>query len=197
MNGMSKSQPETTHVYIAEYVRLKEEQLKRIEYRDHMIHVHLALVGALLGWGITHETPYVVLIVPWVSVILGWAYLVNDNRISALGAYCGNFLAERVTDLLHEPDGYVFGWEAYHKSDRPRRFERKVIQLFVDVLTFIGPGTLSITWFLVNTPTDRQVKPFCLAEMLLLCLLLIQIVRNADLSSSIWLPRDTRPSRCE
>jgi hypothetical protein len=129
-------------VLLAEYDKVKDEQKARIDRRDHLVYGTLtALAAALLA---TAKTPAVLLALPVVTVILGWTHLVNDQKVSAAGDYLrrqGQALTERFGQEM-------LGWETAHRSDSRRR-QRKVIQLAVDVLTFVGPAAAAPVAYLV------------------------------------------------
>ena len=42
---------------------------------------HAALVGAAIAWGIEHHSHYTLFVVPWICLIIGWTYLVNDDCV--------------------------------------------------------------------------------------------------------------------
>ena len=69
-------------IYLQEYDKLKDEQTQRIGFRDALIYTTLGAFGALLSFVVTNSLNYYsLLIVPWICVILGWTYLVNDDKI--------------------------------------------------------------------------------------------------------------------
>jgi len=157
-------------VHLTEYAKLKDEQLKRIEFRDHLVHIQLVVVGATIGWTFAHHggiehgrhtstmlTLFPLLILPWISLILGWTYLLTDDRVSALGRYMRKELADRIQSLT---DGAsVFGWEVAHRSDHDRVF-RKVMQFLIDGVTFVGTGALGIFLYWYYAPdAERSSTP--------------------------------------
>ena len=84
-------------VFLLEYEKLKEEQLKRIEFRDQMIYITLGIFGGILSFALSNKTNlYALLVIPWVCLILGWTYIVNDEKISAIGKYIRLTLTEKV-----------------------------------------------------------------------------------------------------
>jgi nicotinamide riboside transporter PnuC len=70
------------------------------------------------------------------------------------------------------------------RSD-PRRIQRKVIQLSIDILTFIGSSSASIAVFLIRAK-DVHMGTFVLIgiEALSMVVLAWQIVAYADLKKS-------------
>ncbi len=170
----------TTDVHLSEYWKLKDEQTKRIEFRDQLIHVHLALVGAATGWGLTHSDPRVFLIVPWICVIMGWSYLVNDDHISALGTYIRLELRPRLKEAVGLTDRDLLGWEIAHRSD-DRRLQRKVIQYLVDLLTFVFSGLIALAIFVCEyTPLTWTLWVLVGAEIVLMLAIAVLFLRYSD-----------------
>lgn len=134
---ITTTSPELT-VLLAEYDKLKDEQKARIDRRDHLVYGTLTAIAATL---VTAEkTPVALLLLPAVTVILGWTHLVNDQKVSAAGRYLRNDLAPRLSEITERP---VLGWEGSHRSDERRR-QRKGLQLVVDVGTFAGPALVAL-----------------------------------------------------
>jgi hypothetical protein len=124
---MAIEQPLVLDIYLREYEQLKREQIQRIGFRDNLLYVTLGLYGVVLGfiWGEgTH--PYALLVLPWVSLVLGWNYLINDQKISAIGHYIRCHLIRRIEEVSRTSDlTSIFHWEVAHRSDH-RRIRRKV-----------------------------------------------------------------------
>lgn len=143
-------------VYLQEYIKLKDEQIMRIRFRDGMVPLSLAAVGALTTFALTKDD-YIpaLLLTPVISVILGWLYAVNDDKVSQLGKYLRRDIADHLTRLLgNPPDNVILGWEVQHRDD-PLRDERKHTQHVVDVLAFVLPGVLAVSLYtLLTWPRD-------------------------------------------
>ncbi|WP_262063599.1 hypothetical protein [Streptomyces sp. STR69] len=118
---------------LAEYQTVKDEQKTRIGFRDNLLYVTLTIVAAVIAAAAQAKQPVMLLALPPVCVVLGWTYLVNDEKISAIGTYVRDDLAPRLAELAQAEA--VFGWETAHRSDTRRR-SRKVIQYSVDLLAF-------------------------------------------------------------
>ena len=171
-------------VFLAEYGQLKAEQAARIGFRDNLLYVTLGVFGGVASFAVSDaDNVYAFLIIPWVCLILGWTYLVNDQKISALGEYIRHDLVERV----RKQTGYatveaIFGWEIDHRSDRRRR-RRKLQQLVIDEITFVGSGVVAIVAFwVVAAQIPILVLLLSLVEMLLLLVLGYEIAVYADLA---------------
>ena len=119
---------------LAEYAAIKAEQTARIGWRDNLLYVTLvAIAGTLTVTHSAHSFGYL-LLVPAVTVILGWNYLVNDQMITAIGRY------------FREHSALSMGWESDHPADK-RRASRKAGQLAVDLATFCGSAAVALTAF--------------------------------------------------
>lgn len=168
-------------VFFKEYERLKLEQIQRIGFRDNLLYVTLIAFGGVLSFafsGPSHANA--LLVIPWVCIILGWTYVVNDEKISSIGKYIRSGLAEKVRARVqwHEEDP-LFGWEVAHRSDHAR-VRRKVQQWFVDELTFVVSGYIALFAFFASSPTTTLLKALCAVEGVLLLVLAIEIYRYAD-----------------
>lgn len=178
---MDAIEPKALVVLLEEYKALKAEQAKRIGFRDNLIYVTIAAVGAVSSAAMTKDGPLVaLLIVPWVTLVLGWTYLVNDEKISAIGRYIRLTLQEQIQVLIDSPNSALFGWEIVHRSD-DRRVDRKWLQFSVDILTFVvsGMGCILAYLVLVKSPHWR-IYVLCGIEAVLLLGLAIQIRSYLD-----------------
>jgi hypothetical protein len=177
------NQQQILEVYLHEYEKLKEEQAQRIGFRDNMLYVTLGVFGAVLSFALASKSNYyALLVIPWVCLILGWTYLINDEKISAIGRYIRHTLVNKIQELTGNADiESIFGWEIAHRSDK-RRFRRKIEQLIVDEITFVVSGIVALLafWFLVPQPL-LAVTILCVVELVLLIVLAVEIVIYADL----------------
>ncbi|WP_105970807.1 hypothetical protein [Streptomyces geranii] len=130
---------------LAEYTVLKDEQKTRIGFRDNLLYVTLTVVAAVIAAAVQAGRPAMLLALPPVCVVLGWTYLVNDEKISAIGAYVRGELGPRLAQLAGTQTS--FGWEVAHRSDARRR-SRKAVQLAVDLLAFclVPLAGLTVYW---------------------------------------------------
>lgn len=77
-----------SQLLLAEYERIKEEQKVRIGFRDNLLYVSLASMAAVVGFTFSPKGHIgLLLALPLFAVVLGWAYVVNDQKISAIGEY--------------------------------------------------------------------------------------------------------------
>ncbi|MEV0321001.1 hypothetical protein ACIBKX_11070 [Streptomyces sp. NPDC050658] len=124
---------------LTEYQVVKEEQKARIGFRDNLLYVTLAAVAALVAAAAQTGQAAMLLALGPVCVVLGWTYLVNDEKISAIGAYVRGELGPRLVELAAATDegaaAQAFGWETAHRGDARRR-SRKAIQCLVDLVAF-------------------------------------------------------------
>lgn len=176
-------QDSSLEVLLAEYKCLKSEQARRIGFRDNLLYVTLGLFGTIVSFAVSDPSHhYALLIIPWVCLILGWTYVVNDEKISAIGRYIRYKLVYKVKKHTgHEELETLFGWEIAHRSDK-HRVRRKIQQLIVDEIAFVCSGAIALMafWFLVpQSPVGVTVLSW--VEMLLLIVLGVEIYIYADL----------------
>ncbi|WP_393054896.1 hypothetical protein [Streptomyces sp. LN549] len=167
---------------LAEYEQIKQEQRARIGFRDNLIYATLGVMAAVIGSTLARGGHLeMLLLLPPLSVVLGWTYLVNDEKISAVGRYIRDDLSPRLKELTSVQTD-VFGWESAHRRDAHRR-SRKRFQLTVDLMTFCGAplAALAVHWLLGPTPWPLMV--ISLTETFLVIGLAVQIVRYAELGS--------------
>lgn len=171
-------------VWLAEYDKLKSEQTQRIGFRDNLLYVTLGLFGIIVPTAISNATNYyALLVIPWICLILGWTYLINDEKITAIGRYIRLTLVEKVKEKISHIDvESLFGWEIAHRSDR-RRGRRKIEQLIIDQITFVLSGIIAlITFFLLVLKTVLPIYLLGGFELLLLLVLGWEIIVYADLA---------------
>lgn len=170
-------------ILLAEYDKLKSEQAQRIGFRDNLLYVTLGVFGAVVSFAVSNPSHYyALLVIPWVCLILGWTYVVNDEKISAIGRY----IRYKLVDKVKEHTGYedletLFGWEIAHRDDIHRK-RRKIQQLIVDEITFVASGGIALAafWFLVPQP-PIGVTILSWVELLLLIVLGVETFIYADL----------------
>ncbi len=188
---------QTIVILLEEYKTLKAEQSKRIGFRDNLLYVTLGLFGAITSFALAStQGHYAFLVIPWLCLIMGWTYVVNDEKISAIGRYIRHTLDDRLCALMGgaADSEHLFGWETAHRDDT-RRKSRKYLQLLIDEITFVFSGLLALLvfWLLVPqvaTPTIILI----VVEVLLLLGLGIEIVLYADLAKGRGEPlRDPQP----
>ena len=167
-----------------EYDKLKVEQIQRIGFRDNLLYTTLGIFGAVVSFALSSPAnTYALLVIPWVCLVLGWTYVVNDEKISAIGRYIRLTLVEKVKDKLAYPEvESLVGWEIAHRSD-PRRGRRKIQQLVIDELTFVVSGAIALVSFWVTVPGAAWgIQLLGGVELILLLLLGWEIIVYADLA---------------
>ena len=180
----NEQQQQMLQVYLLEYEKLKEEQAQRIGFRDNLLYVTLGVFGAVVSFAVSDQTnSYAFLVLPWICIILGWTYLVNDQKISAIGQYIRDTLVLKIKkQTIHKNTESIFGWEIAHRIDELRK-RRKFEQLVIDEITFVCSGVIAILafWFLAPQ-SPLAVDILCWLELLLLLILGYEIIVYADLN---------------
>ncbi len=174
---------DAVEVDLAEYEHLKAEQLGRIGVRDNLVYATLAACGGVVA--LTFDggkaRVAVLLLLPPVCLVLGWTYLVNDQKVSAIGGYLRHVLGPRLGFGEHRE---LLGWETEHCLDAARR-RRKLAQLGVDLVLFCGSsvGALGVFWSLA-APVTWPLLAVSLLEAAASVLLAVEIVRFANATRS-------------
>ena len=178
-------------VYLQEHNQLKQEQGQRIGFRDNLLYATLGTYAAILGFALGKEPNfYALLVLPWVSLILGWTYLVNDHKISEIGRYIRYQLTGKITEALADSTDAppILEWETAHRSDG-RRERRKLEQLLIDQVTFVCSGLVALGSFIVwggwrslHFPLATALQLLVGVEALLLLGLGLEIFLYADLT---------------
>lgn len=196
---MSSSEPGRTdkervlQVLLQEYTSLKTEQGSRIQFRDNMLYTTIGAVGAIasvaLGGFSSGSGPirHAFLLVPWVTAILGWTYLANDEKITAIRRYIDTSLSKRIEKLIgNDHKNFAFGWEHFHRSDKLRPV-RKSLQLAIDLWTFVISGAGAVGAFLVRAfqnPPKGNLLYFDIlaagADLVILAILAAQFVEYSQ-----------------
>lgn len=189
---MSDEQRQKLEVYLQEYCKLKEEQIHRIGFRDNLLYVTLGLFGGILSFALSNQAnSYALLVIPWVCLILGWTYLVNDQKISEIGRYIRESLDESIRGQIEikknneqtsnaDINKPLFGWEGYHRSD-DRRSNRKIEQLIIDQITFVVSGLFALFAFWFSGPNfPLVIHILCSIELIFLLILGVEIILYSD-----------------
>jgi hypothetical protein len=179
---MTNQSEELLKVYLFEYHSLKNEQAQRIGFRDQLLYAMLVAFGGVSGYALGHtEHLTILLVLPWLCFILGWTYVVNDEKISAIGRYLRLDLSQRISTLTLVSVETLLGWETGHRSD-PHRKSRKIYQLLVDEIAFVGSGILALVLSLSSIPSlTRWMQIVIGIDALLLLLLAYWMWVYADL----------------
>ncbi|MFF0371263.1 hypothetical protein [Micromonospora sp. NPDC005087] len=170
----------TGKLLLVEYERLKDEQKGRIGFRDNLLYATLGAMTAVVA--ATLQAPKnhgLLLLLPPVSVLLGWTYLVNDEKVSAIGRYIREEITPRLAALT-AGEGVVFGWEVAHRTD-PRRRIRKALQLAIDLATFCLAPLVAVVVFLIDGQHETILVVVSSAEALAVALLAMQIIAYAEI----------------
>jgi len=178
---------EELSVLTGEYGALKSEQSSRIGFRDNLLYVTVGAVGgvssvSLTGLGQSGPMPEALLVIPWVTTILGWTYLVNDQKITSIRRYIEDDLGKRVRRLV-KMRSTPFAWEGFHRMGEHQKL-RKKFQLFIDLLTFVCSAAVALVVFVVHAIANRPEHLFgvgllVVVEAVLVFLLFLQFLSHA------------------
>ncbi|ANH92800.1 MULTISPECIES: hypothetical protein [unclassified Streptomyces] len=167
-----------SRLLLAEYDRIKEEQNTRIGFRDNLLYFTLAASTAVLAITVQSGQARLLLAVPVICLVLGWTYLVNDEKISAVGCYIRDQLGPRLAELSGAR-GAVFGWETYHRGDAGRT-TRKRLQTIVDLFTYLALPMVCVAAFWCSPAVRPSLVIVSLAQTLALAVLGWQFLRYTE-----------------
>jgi hypothetical protein len=177
-------------IFLKEYDKLKSEQAQRIGFRDNLLYVTLGIFGTVVSFAVSNSANYyALLVIPWVCLILGWTYVVNDEKISALGEYIRIELVRMIKDEAKVLGiNSIFSWESYRREAKGRKL-RKIEQFIVNQITFVISGIVALVafWYLVPQALCA-IKILAGVEFVLLLILAWEIWNYADLSSALEKP---------
>lgn len=174
---------EILRIYLLEYEKIKEEQVHRIGFRDNMIYLLLVTVGAIFSFALSKSNNiFALLLIPWISFILGWTYIINNEKISAIRNYFNTKLEKKISKLLKTKlDCVLLEWEVEHRIDK-RWDQRKAIQFIIDITTFCGSGLVAVLTYWQSVPSKHtELIVLVVIELSVLFILGIQIFIYADL----------------
>lgn len=167
-----------SRLLLAEYERIKEEQKTRIGFRDNLLYFTLAASTAIVAITVHSGQVQLLLAVPVICLVLGWTYLVNDQKISAVGRYIRDQLGPRLAELSGAR-GAVFGWEIYHRDDA-NRTTRKRLQTTVDLFTYLALPMICVTAFWCSPGVRSLFVIVSLVQTVALAVLGWQFVRYME-----------------
>lgn len=167
-------------VLLSEYERVKDEQKARIGFRDNLIYATLAAMALVIGAALRKDGQlYLLTMLPPVSMLLGWTYLVNDEKISAIGRYVQTDLEPRLREVVPAARS-LFGWETVHRDD-PRRVGRKYFQLAMDLLLFCCAPLAALVTYWISGPWMPALIVVSALEAAAIAAMGFQIALYADL----------------
>ncbi|MBK7781009.1 MAG: hypothetical protein IPJ58_09645 [Ardenticatenia bacterium] len=167
-------------VYLREYEKLKDEQLSRIGFRDNLIYVTLGVVGGVSSFALsTPRNLAAILVVPWVCFVLGWSYISNDQKVTAIRDYLRGPWRTAVATSSSLQMCRILMWEDESISNH-QRSNRMGMQLFTDIATFIMPGLVAVVTYAFSShdPT-APVRFIVVADGGLLAILLLRLTSNS------------------
>lgn len=174
-------------VLLKEYEMMKIETVDRIKQRDGFINLNIVAAALLVSFVAANpEQSIALLVLPWSSLCFGWAYLANDEKVSALSKYFELNVAPQL-------GGRSLGWERSAKRTTNLKRTHKDVQLAVDLLQFVAPTLVAVVTFAmasdqVSAPALvlMTVEVILAAGLGLLFILHSHRVKRFDLGESYW-----------
>ncbi|MEU7852392.1 hypothetical protein [Nonomuraea sp. NPDC049141] len=166
-----------------EYDALKAEERQRIGVRGQLLYATLTAVAGISTVTATVGQLELLLLLPLAATVLGWGYVTNDHKITAIGRYVRGHLGPRLAGLVDDGSNDIdlFTWEKYHRED-PLRPSRKRLQLAVDLAAFCVPSLTALTLLWLLGPHTPMVLLGSAAALAAVVVLAAQIIRYADVA---------------
>lgn len=159
---------------LEEYRQLKQEQLERIKLRDSFINLDIVAIGVLGGVLASHpQFSTAWLVVPWICSSFGWAYAMNDEKVSALQRYFRTELSPRLD--------YSLGWEVFDRRKTSLATPHKISQLAVEFALFVLPTLIAVFAYF-----SREVTAGLVGTVIAIC----EIAGAMALAFFLWAHSD-------
>ncbi|MBP2330631.1 hypothetical protein JOF56_011016 [Kibdelosporangium banguiense] len=172
---------------LAESDYLKSEQRQRIRYRDSLTYTTLAAMAAVVAAVLQARNNQLCLLLPPVTIVLGWKYAANDDKITAIGNYIKTNLAPRLAAIVHQP---VFVWEIQH-GRYTRRRARKAMQITADLLVFCVAPLAALVTVWATTVCPPALWVVSILETILVGITSVFVAAHAKLAQPTLLPKLT------
>jgi hypothetical protein len=137
-------------VYLAEFTKLKDEQINRAAHRDRLFHLTIILIGGGITIAFSREdrsTTGILLLIPSVAFVAGMSHIACDRRISEIGAYFRERLGPKIAEQRTDVRPPVFEWEDYIRRQANTRAWRKALQLLANGLLYVVSGLWAMGWY--------------------------------------------------
>ncbi|WP_134129942.1 hypothetical protein [Kribbella pratensis] len=128
---------------------MKSEQLERIKQRDSFLNLNVVAIGLTASLAIQLEgRQHAWLLIPWITTILGWAYLSNDDKVTAIARHLEQNAG------ISESLGL---WESSTKGLTPSAL-RRTAEIVVFLIAFVAPTPVSVALYLSSSHAD-PIRP--------------------------------------
>ncbi len=160
-----------TQIWLTEYNAIRDEIIFRMRTADYFTVVNLGVIGTIIGLTLT-ITIDILLVIPWISCLLGIMYFNQLRHVQILGLYIRQVITTNLSTKYH--NDYLLGWDKFHSS---MKSEWSIIPMLgrLPALVFIVPSFLAliVTFYSTIIVNDMWWIKFMWAIELLLCLLLL------------------------
>ncbi|KAA3620155.1 MAG: NUDIX hydrolase [Calditrichaeota bacterium] len=152
---------------IAEYSSLRDEILKRMEFRNHILTFTLIVAGSVLSFGSTTGASVMVLLVyPILALFLAIAWMHSDVRAGEIGNYIKNHIESELAGI---------GWENFisnYKLQTKKNLLTKSTEISASGI-FLVTGIVSL---IIAIPKISLTYNNLLNSIQIILLLLIDVV---------------------
>jgi hypothetical protein len=133
---------------LEEYKSLRDETLKRVEFRYQIFSLTLIIAGSLLTVGTADNGPRTVLLIyPILSFFFSASFVYNSMLLVQIGAY--------IRDIIEESNAVNLGWAKYLKT---RYGAIEPFEIISTYGLFLGTQVVAlIAFFSYNLPIEGSV----------------------------------------
>lgn len=195
---------------------LKSVQTERIKLRDQLLYFNLLAIGGLGSIAIK-SNPIIeaLLILPFITFVLGWTYIANDRKVTQINRYLRIYLRGSISKIVgkvpknndcefsdinadyeKKDASRILGWEVFVKLTESRTY-RKAIQTAVEIVSFICSGFVSILAFVLlakTTPVGAYHITAIAVDTLLLLILTIAFIAANRIDSTAKANKKCNPT---
>ncbi len=142
---------EELDLVLVEYKALRDEIVKRIELRQHVIIAAVTIAGVLLSIGVRWQNTMVVMMYPSIATLLAIAWVHHDKAIGAMG----KFILKRVEDRLGHD-----GWQSKKQEDREAGKRRFAPMAHCGIIALTQAMAIAIGFFIFEQPETPEQPAF-------------------------------------
>lgn len=148
---MERTERRELDLTLAEYKALRDEIVKRIELRQHVIIATVTLAGVLLSIGMRWRSTMIVMLYPPIATLLAIAWVHHDKAIGAMG----KFIHDKVEIRLEH-----YGWQRDKVSRRKAGKKRYSPMAYCGAIIFTQITAIFIGFRIFGQPETPEQTAF-------------------------------------
>ena len=163
---LANKNSESKEECLTEYVSLREEILKRMDIRNHLLTFTLIVSGAILSYGSTPNASILVLLIyPILAFFLALGWMHSDVRAGEIGRYIKTNIECKLNGI---------GWENYISEIKAKQKEQKKT-FFIKATEISASGVFLVTEIVSIVLAIPKMKTLLQDPILLIQVVLLLI----------------------